>query len=259
VAVDEFTRDGKTRRIFTLDDSSGICIECAALNPPKRDLDLGSGVPTHLDQLAQIARAEESKVKAGEDVKQKKSASDETKEEKTQPSVQAPNIPWEEVDVGTVVKVKGRIADRWGTKQVEVVKIEIMRCTDAEVKCWDELRTFREETLRKSWLLSPEEEEQCRKNKERELRKARKRTAVGAGGMTNVKSERVTVQTKGEERQKIVESRKRKVDERKEKLEPQEKAKLRKESDLMGLGKENRSNHPSYAARRAATRNKQGL
>lgn len=222
-----------------------------ALNPAKTELDSERGLPRHLDQLAQIARPEESKSKTREDAKQKKSGSDKTKEEKIQPSVKAPNVPWEEVDVGTVIKVKGRIAERWDTKQVEVVKIEVLRCTDAEVKCWDELRTFREETLGRTWVLSSEEEEKCRKIKERELRKARKREVDGARSRTKVQNEKIAAGSKGVERRKVEESGKRKVDERKEKLELEEKAKRRKESDQVGLGGKNRSNYPSYAARRA--------
>jgi hypothetical protein len=252
VAVDDYTNKEGGRRVYTLDDSSGMCIECAALNPPvapKVELDLGKGLPRHLEQLASIVTVGRSEAKAKEHTNGKGNNTQgrsgkedaEGREVKPQPSVQAPNVPWGEVDIGTVVKIKGKIVSRWKAevKQVEVIKIEVLKCTDAEVKCWDEVRSFRHETLGKVWVLSPEEEKKCREIKERELRKLRKTAAERRGGVKVVAGER------GKERLRD-DQRKRKAD------QEEEKPKRRRENEPTELGKKNMSNYPSYVVKRVA-------
>jgi len=148
--------------------------------------------------------------------------------EKTAPSVEEPIVPWEQMDVGTVVKVKGRVGDYWKQKQVEVVKVEVLRCIDAEVKCWNEVMDFRRDVLGKEWVVSKEEEEKCRRARERELRGKGKGRKAG---------------DKGKDREDA--RKKRKELERKE-----EDAKRRKERDDV-LRAKNKVNYPSLAVRKA--------
>ncbi|CZS95611.1 uncharacterized protein RAG0_05215 [Rhynchosporium agropyri] len=170
VAVDEF----RGKRVFTVDDSSGMCIECTAITPPPPPVPDKTTLPAHLNQIASIMHVQ---------ITTKKPTVNETKQDakiegkdkaKVVPSVASPIVPWEEVDVGTVVKVKGRVNNYWDTIQVEVIKIEVLRCTDQEVRCWNEVAAFKKEVLSGPWVVSEEEEERCRKWRERELRHARK-------------------------------------------------------------------------------------
>ena len=169
VAVDEYPG----RNVYTVDDSSGMLVECVCVAPAPAPKMETIGVPRHLDQIAAINRdattsASETKKDAGSgkmDGENKGKAG-----QKTQPSVQEPNVPWAEMDVGAVVKVKGRVGEFREHQQVEVVKVEVLRCTDEEVRCWNEVMDFRRDVLGKVWVVSKEQEEKCRRVRERELR-----------------------------------------------------------------------------------------
>jgi hypothetical protein len=230
VAVDEYAG----RNVYTVDDSSGMCIECvcvAPTPPPKTE----TMVPAHLNQIAllnQAANAETKKDVGNGDTDRGK--------EKTAPSVQDPNVPWEEMDVGVVVKVKGRVGDFWKQKQVEVVKVEVLRSTDVEVRCWNEVMDFKRDVLGKAWVVSTEEEERCRRVRERELRHARN----GKRGKEKERASNKEESNGNGEREEA--RRKRKGLEKKE-----VDAKRRKEKDE-ALKAKNKVNYPSLAVRRAA-------
>ncbi|KAF4635849.1 hypothetical protein G7Y89_g2242 [Cudoniella acicularis] len=152
VAMDEFTG----RKVYTLDDSSGMCIECTCPLP----------LPSNPTLLVTITpNQESSKTKYGE------SNQDESK---AGPSVTNPNVPWDEVDVGVVVKIKGGISDFRDQKQVEIIKLEVLRSTDQEVKCWNEVLAFRNEVLNVPWVVSAEQEEKCRRRAMKPQRHAKK-------------------------------------------------------------------------------------
>ncbi|KAH6680303.1 hypothetical protein B0J14DRAFT_262465 [Halenospora varia] len=151
VAVDEFTE----RRVWRLDDSSGVCVECTAPVP-------AAEAPNGVVVVTKPQTDSKSKPR-----------NDSTNMAKAGPSVTNPNIPWDEVDVGTVVKVKGGISNFRDQKQVEVIKIEVLRSTDQEVKCWDEVVKFKREVLDVPWVVTPEQEERCRRRAGR-VRKDRK-------------------------------------------------------------------------------------
>ena len=222
VAVDEYA--GKN--VYTVDDSSGMCVECVCVAPTPVPKVETLGVPKHLDQIAAIHN--QASTSSTSTSKETGKAEKEKQGEKTAPSVQEPIVPWEQMDVGTVVKVKGRVGDYWKQKQVEVVKVEVLRCTDAEVKCWNEVMDFRRDVLGKEWVVSKEEEEKCRKARERELR------GKGKGKKSG---------DKGKDREEA--RKKRKELERKE-----EDVKRRKERDEV-LKAKNKVNYPSLAVRRA--------
>lgn len=159
VGVDEYEK----KTVFTLDDSSGACIECTVAGAPVVS---ALGISRHWDQLANIQIQEEKKGRQGEVVKKKV---DNT------PSVLKPVVPWGDIDIGTVVRVKGKIGSWWDKYQVEAVMIEVVRGLDAEVKGWNEMREFKANVLGKPWVLTMEEEEKCRRARDRELRRAVKR------------------------------------------------------------------------------------
>jgi Telomere regulation protein Stn1 len=168
VAVDEYP--GKN--VYTVDDSSGMCVECVCVAPapaPKKET---TEAPMHLDQIASINQAAISTSEPNKE-KQKRKAEAEKKGNggnKTAPSVLEPIVPWEQMEVGTVIKVKGRVGEYWKQTRVEVVKIEVLRSTDQEVKCWNEVMDFKRDVLGKAWIVTEEEEERCRRVRERELR-----------------------------------------------------------------------------------------
>ncbi|KAH8765842.1 hypothetical protein BGZ57DRAFT_767529 [Hyaloscypha finlandica] len=197
VAVDEYP--GKN--VYTVDDSSGMCVECVCVAP----------VPA--PKMGTIGR----KGNGGD---------------KTAPSVQEPIVPWDLMDVGTVIKVKGRIGDFWKQRQVEVVKVEVLWSTDQEVKCWNEVMDFRRDVLGKHWVVSRAEEEKCRRARERELRGKGKRD-------------------KGKDREEKRKEERDEVRRKKEIERREEEAKRRKERNE-AMNAQNKVNYPSLAARRAA-------
>lgn len=264
VAVDQF----KEKRVYTLDDSSGACVECTAAAAPPRLVETAN-VPKHLNQLAaleaQIVKAEGENGMKG---KEKVEGNDKKADEKKTPSVQDPIVPWEDIDIGTILKVKGRINNWWSQLQIEAVKVEILKGLDAEVKCWNEIREFRESVLEKPWMVTQKEEESCRKVRERELRRARKR-AREERGKGKEKRDKGYTERREKEAERIgerkdrhlvekgvkmvehdVEIKKRKDLERVQKLDGV--VKRRKETDGESLGSKNKINYPLLAVRKAA-------
>ncbi|KAF2274091.1 uncharacterized protein EI97DRAFT_382203 [Westerdykella ornata] len=60
----------------------------------------------------------------------------------------------EEIDVGTVLKVKGTISEFRGNKQVELKRVWIVKTTDEEVKAWLETARFKKEVLDVPWHIT---------------------------------------------------------------------------------------------------------
>lgn len=126
VAVDEFP----ARRIYTVDDSTGVCIECV-VDVPKSDPNIKSGAE---DQPAHGTHR-----------------------------VRVPDG----VDVGTVLDVKGGLALFRGNKQIKIEKATVVRSTEQELTCWEKTDNFRRKVLGKSWRLSDKTVRRCRKEAER--------------------------------------------------------------------------------------------
>lgn len=125
VAVDEFG----PRRIYTVDDSSGVCIECIVNLPkPEPDIELGS------------------------------------KEQKT--ATGKPLVS-DEVDVGTVVDMAGGLALYRGNKQIKIERATIVRSTEHEIRYWEKARDFKLKVLDSPWELTDKEVRKCRKEAER--------------------------------------------------------------------------------------------
>ncbi|CAG8956131.1 hypothetical protein HYFRA_00012048 [Hymenoscyphus fraxineus] len=162
VAVDEYY--GKT--IFTIDDSSGMCIECTAPTP-KANLP----IEPVINQKHKIIEREEANT--------------------TRPTPATPKIPWGDMDVGVVVKIKGRINTFRNQKQIEIVKIEILRSTDQEVSFWDYVLAFRQRILSIPWTLTQEEEDKCRRQATGERQSKRKEKTESRLGMTSYKNKMV--------------------------------------------------------------------
>ncbi|KAJ4393204.1 hypothetical protein N0V93_002412 [Gnomoniopsis smithogilvyi] len=137
VAVDEYPG----RRIYTVDDSSGVCIECL-VDVPRADAALTAAV---------VAAKVDSKT-----------------DHKSNLAIPAPKrIVPEEVDVGTVIDVKGGLSLFRGNKQIKILKATILRSTEQEVAFWEKVRKFRRDVLEKPWQLTDKEVRRCRKEEER--------------------------------------------------------------------------------------------
>ncbi|KAI6708494.1 hypothetical protein JHW43_008990 [Diplocarpon mali] len=186
LAVDEC----RGKRVYVVDDSSGMTVECAAIAPAPAPTAVvgGDGRPTRLDPLAAEPAAPRSRssAHANGDARTRLAAACERKvggghaprrgeEGQPTPSVQLPAVPWQHIDVGTVVKVKGRVGEWWGTVQIEVVKMDVMRGVDEEVRCWDEVLAFRRGVVGRAWVVGEEMEARLRREREREQERERGR------------------------------------------------------------------------------------
>lgn len=138
VAVDEHPG----RRIYTVDDSSGVCIECV-VDVPKPDAGLSAALT------------------AG------KTDSNSTNKPDSKANVTPRVTVPAEIDVGTIIDVKGGLALFRGHKQIKILKATVLRSTEQEVAFWEKIKQFREDVLNKPWELTGKEVRKCRKDEER--------------------------------------------------------------------------------------------
>ncbi|KAI1768594.1 hypothetical protein GGR53DRAFT_382406 [Hypoxylon sp. FL1150] len=122
VAIDEYYG----RRIYTVDDSTGECIECS--------LD----VPKPVDGARQ----------------------DISKATTTNPTEAA---PYSDIDVGMVIDVKGSTKIFRDQKQINIQKLQRVRSTNQEVQFWNKIRDFRRDVLDRPWVLERREVRRCKK------------------------------------------------------------------------------------------------
>jgi hypothetical protein len=243
VAVDNFSG----RMVYTLDDSSGICIECTCPAPSEQQPATNPNIPNHLNQNSAVANAFLNPAPIVV-----KNQTKEAVEPLPAPSVTTPLVPWDDVDVGVVVKVKGRIGKDWGQKSIEVIKIEIIRSTDQEVRCWNEVLAFKEDILREPWVVSEEEEKQCRKRAMREKQwKGGKTKEEREGKYKDPKTGKRGAEDERQRRREESDEHKRKRKE-KEGEEIEHEVKRQKDRDGQGLNPKNKINYPSLAVRRRA-------
>ncbi|KAL2881870.1 endo-1,3-beta glucanase [Colletotrichum sp. CLE4] len=127
VAVDDFP----SRRIYTVDDSSGACIECTVMTktPPS-------------DKSATNPEANGWFTK------------------RPQPQPPADCV---DVDIGTVIDIKGGLTRFREEIQIKIEKVKILRCTEDEVALWEKRTRFRNEVLLPPWVLSERQIRKCRK------------------------------------------------------------------------------------------------
>lgn len=134
VAIDDFTG----RRIYTVDDSSGRCIECTLSS-------------TRAIPKADIAAAEKK----------------EDGLTTTQPAKpDSKPADYAEIDVGAVVDVKGSVTTFREEKQLKIVKIKILKSTEQELALWERRTRFQQDVLQKPWTLSKKQLRKCRKEAE---------------------------------------------------------------------------------------------
>lgn len=135
VAVDEFYG----RRVYTIDDSTGECVECSVEIPkPPKPEDRAKA-----DVAARDASSGNTTVTRG-----------------TAPA--PPNVP-ADMDVGMVVDVKGRVKLFRDRKQIGIVKVQRVGSTALEVQFWNRIRDFRRDVLAQPWVLDRREVRRAKK------------------------------------------------------------------------------------------------
>ena len=260
VAVDDFSE----RRVLTIDDSSGSCIECVCALPPTSSTTIAATtVPAHLNQKQnqfqlQMTYAKDGKTGTALEVGQGDKGKDGTNgrafskggkgKETSQPSVQNPLIFWDGIDVGSVLKIKGHVTAFRDVKQVDVIKIDVIRGTDSEVKCWEEVYTFRQTVLSKAWVVTEEESAKClEKDKAREKASKRRKDS----GRSGDKNKRVDRRRQEDGRDKGTSKTRigTEVEEENSHRHGIKKRKRLKEKEAEGLDPANKVNYPSTVVR----------
>ncbi|PQE16928.1 ob-fold nucleic acid binding domain-containing protein [Rutstroemia sp. NJR-2017a BBW] len=161
VSIDDFGR----RRVYTIDDGSGACVECVALLPaPSPSLFL---VPSTIDSSNPTSM---------------NSANPTKNKESEPPSAANPSIPWSLISECSILRVLGMVDQFNGMLQLQVVKVTVVGSTDVERKWWDECADFKRDVLGKEWVLSQEEIRQHTKEKERLRRRGQKAGVEGKRG-----------------------------------------------------------------------------
>ncbi|TGO70151.1 hypothetical protein BOTNAR_0003g00450 [Botryotinia narcissicola] len=145
VSIDTFAR----RRVYTIDDSSGVCIECVALlplSPSEAPPNSNSHPPPN------------------------------------SPSITTPQIPWNDISECKVVRILGIVGSYMHVPQLQIVKMGMVGSTDVERKWWDECRELKDPErgiLGREWVVASEEVERWKRRERR--RKAREEEKRGGG------------------------------------------------------------------------------
>lgn len=258
VAVDEF----EGRRVYTIDDSSGACLECSCVVPIVTSGEGGEGKKDVIDTRKRVSGEDLRTAKKEEKVILKESMKQAASPDQ---GVSNPNVPWGLIDVGTVIKVKGRVGWYWNAIQVEVVSAFLVKGTDFEVKFWNEARAFKRDVLSKEWALSPEMTEKLKKKAERRVKKSYQEGKKGA--LKVLDESRTNGDLAGEDRdaarkllEKQMRARARKEEAKRKRYEEEEESRRqtaqldeqrrKRRRDLEEA--RNRIRYPSLAVRKAA-------
>lgn len=164
VAIEDFY----TRRVYTIDDSSGACIE--ALVTGKHVAGSGQGEK----ETSSVQTTTKDTAKEGEPPKE---------QAPTAATAQGGHIefPYGDVDIGTIVDIKGSLTTYREEKQIKIEKLLPVRSTMQEVALWEKRNKFHTDVLAKPWVLSPEVVRKCRRKAERSDEQVEKRKTASRG------------------------------------------------------------------------------
>ncbi|KAM0521155.1 hypothetical protein ACHAPE_002628 [Trichoderma viride] len=133
VTVEQFAN----RRLYTIDDSSGsniVAVTTASISAePKNELAACEPRANTEARAADLHQAD----------------------------------PYADIDVGTVVDVKGGLSTYRDERQINIEKMVIVKSTAQEVVLWEKRTKFRRETLDVPWLLRDKDVRHCRREAER--------------------------------------------------------------------------------------------
>ncbi|KAI1141522.1 hypothetical protein F5Y05DRAFT_264564 [Hypoxylon sp. FL0543] len=127
VAIDEYYG----HRVYTVDDSTGQCIECS------------KAIPKPVDSRHQDGAGNESTAAA--------------------PAPASEPDPPSDIDVGMTVEVKGSTKLFRGQMHIKILKLQRIRSTNQEVQFWNKIRDFRREVLSRPWILEKRQVRRCKK------------------------------------------------------------------------------------------------
>ncbi|KAJ6787911.1 hypothetical protein PWT90_01894 [Aphanocladium album] len=171
VAIDEFAG----LCAFTIDDSSGACIEAVtSLTAPAKPPDDGksetttSAAPAPAPALGPLAQ---------------------------------PVTPYGHVDVGSVVDVKGALTTFREARQLKVEKMLVLRSTAEEMKLWTKRTVFRRDVLERPWIVPDKMLRRCRRDAERteaEAERKRQRLKAAMVSRTATRTSRAKKAQRGE-------------------------------------------------------------
>ncbi|RWA12334.1 hypothetical protein EKO27_g2786 [Xylaria grammica] len=133
VAIDHYYG----HRVYTVDDSTGQCIECTLAVPNANNEKINHG------DSRQVQTTKPSIVPAN-----------------TTASTVPPPL---DIDVGMVLDVKGSVKVFRGQRQIKIQKVTQVPSTNQEVGFWDKARDFRRDVLSQPWILKDKEVRRCRK------------------------------------------------------------------------------------------------
>ncbi|KAI1118282.1 hypothetical protein F5Y14DRAFT_258324 [Nemania sp. NC0429] len=168
VAIDDYYG----HRVYTVDDSTGKCIECTLTVPTvtsdktrhvnnSGNNDTSTGAHIAPAKIATLAHTADTNATNG--------------------PLKIP--PPADIDVGTVLDVKGTVKLFRGQRQITIWKLTRVLSTNQEVLFWDKIRDLRRDVLSKPWVLKDREVRRCRKLQQAEAdesgSKKRKKTAGG--------------------------------------------------------------------------------
>ncbi|TLD28794.1 hypothetical protein PspLS_03246 [Pyricularia sp. CBS 133598] len=139
VAIDEYN----IRRIYTVDDGSGVTMECVttvAVAKPAAGEAVAGGTTTTTSTLGYGAGTRQH----------------------TNPRI--PN----NLDVGQVVEVKGGVTTFRDARQIKVESVTVLRSTRQEVEFWRRTTELRDTVLARPWTLHRRDVRRCRKEAEAE-------------------------------------------------------------------------------------------
>ncbi|KAL6865849.1 hypothetical protein ACO1O0_001948 [Amphichorda felina] len=163
VAIDDFAG----RRVFTIDDSSGVCIKTITTYTPPPEPQNAAGASK--DLAARVKATGQSHDQPAKDVSDK------------QPVHKQQSLPYEEIDVGAVVDVKGKLTTFRNEVQIKIEKMVCLKSTAQEVTLWEKRARFRRDVLDPPWVLRDKDVRRCRKEAERsEEETERKRRRIKA-------------------------------------------------------------------------------
>ncbi|KAK0385421.1 hypothetical protein NLU13_7897 [Sarocladium strictum] len=142
VAIDDFAG----RRVFTIDDSSGACIEVleTLTASPRPEKNAQAGTAGNTGDAATVPHT--AKVSA-----------------------------YPDIDVGHVVEIKGGLSEFRDEKQITVEKLLLVRSTMEEVILWEKRTKFRKEILEKPWVLDSRELRKAQKEADKDKARAAKK------------------------------------------------------------------------------------
>lgn len=158
VAIEQFN----IRRVYTIDDSSGACVEAIATG--KHVYEKADTNKVRITSLQGVSKGTGDRDDALHAL-----GSTGGNGEKTI------TFPFEDIDVGAIVDIKGKLTTFRDEKQINIEKLVTVRSTAQEVALWEKRNDFHNEVLAKPWVLSPELVKKCRRQAERSEEQAERR------------------------------------------------------------------------------------